>query len=492
MDIVQTLHMVITFHSQGRLKEAQELCLQILAVEPDQPDATHFLGVIAYAGKEYESAKKYISRAMKLMPDNPGCHTNMGNVYKQEKKYANALESYEKALTLDPLNQKALNNIGATCLKLGKFERARQSLTRAIEIEPGYAQAHNNLGEVLRQTGQYEYAIASFETAASLAPKFIAPRWNRANCMMLLGKFPQAWQEYEYRWQRSKTPKRMIDAGERWKGQPFHGKTLFIYEEQGMGDTIQFVRFLPLVKSLGGHVIFEVIPPLLRLMLTAKGYDRLWVGIKDVDTRPTDRFDYHIPLMSIPEILQTTLDTIPNDFPYLHCNKNLKTAWDRRIGGGTCFKVGIVWAGHCEHSNDDFRSVPLSCFKTLKDINNIRLVSLQKEKYKKWTDVDPDTLFDQDPGAEIFDFADTAAIIENLDLIISIDTAVVHLAGAMGKEVWTLLPFSPDWRWMTDRTDSPWYPSMSLFRQSEPGDWGSVFKRVKIKLEKKLSIPTDS
>ncbi len=251
-----------------------------------------------------------------------------------------------------------------------------------------------------------------------------------------------------------------------------------------MGDTIQFIRYLPFVKQLGGNVIFEVIPPLVRLVEPFKGFDRLWVGQKDVDTRGTDRFDYHIPLMSLPGLFNTQLDNIPAQCPYLGADEALVKIWQHRMGEAKGLKIGVVWAGHPNHENDHNRSIPLKRFSSLKNIKGVVFYSLQKEKHDKWTNIDPDDFFEKDLGDQISDFADTAAIIENLDLVISVDTAVVHLAGAMGKKVWTLVPFAPDWRWMIERNDSPWYPTMKLFRQPRPGDWGTVFKNLKKCLKK--------
>lgn len=484
-DIVTLLHKVIKLHAAGQLKQAHDACLHILSIEPDQPDAINFLGVISYTAGDYEYAKTCLKRAIELMPDSPSCFTNMGNVYHVQKEYGTALEYYQQALELDNKNKMALNNIGAVYLKTGKSEEALKYLTAALNIDPRYIEAHNNLGEVNKNLGNHEIAVACFEKALELSPGYVQARWNRANLMMLHGDFPRAWQEYETRWQRPETPARLISSGVRWDGQRLDNQTLFVYEEQGMGDTLQFLRYLPLVKEYGGQVIFEAIPPLLRLTQSAKGYDRLWAGIKDQDTRPTDRFDYHIPLMTIPNVLKTSLETIPADVPYLFADNRLAKIWKKRMIHMDKFKVGIVWAGHPDHTNDDFRSTPLSHWASLKDIQDISLYGLQLNKYSKWTDIDASMILDQDFGDEISDFADTAAIIENLDLVISVDTAVVHLAGAMGKDVWTLLPFSPDWRWLLDRDDSPWYPTMKLFRQPEPGDWNSVFANVKNALKNK-------
>ncbi|NOX34927.1 MAG: tetratricopeptide repeat protein [Deltaproteobacteria bacterium] len=487
----ETLQKIVELHAARNFRDAEILCQQILEKEPDNADANHFLGVIAYEVGNFRAARDYLEKAVALNPDNPSCYLNMGNLVHAEGKFEESMEWYEKAIIFNYAdNKKAHNNIGVALTRLGRLDEAIEKLKKAIEMDPQYFEAHNNIGETYKYLGMYEKALESCEMAIHLSPDFVPARWNRSMLFLLKGMFRQGWNEYEWRWKREQTPKRKIDAGERWEGQPFHGKTLFVYEEQGMGDTIQFMRYLPFVQKLGGSVIFEVVPPLVRLVEQFKGFDRLWVGQKNVDTRPVDRFDYHFPLLSLPGLFNTTLENIPGENPYLYADGELVRIWKARIRSENDFKIGIVWAGHPEHTNDPNRSVSLSAFSALKEVGGLKLISLQKEKYEKWTDVDPKEIFDRDLGEEISDFADTAAIIENLDLVISVDTAIVHLAGALGKEVWTLLPFSPDWRWMIDREDSPWYPAMRLFRQPAPGDWSSVFKKVGKNLLKRLKQKT--
>jgi hypothetical protein len=316
-----------------------------------------------------------------------------------------------------------------------------------------------------------------------MSPDHVPARWNRSLLFLLDGNFETGWAEYEWRWKRPQSPKRIFRAGKEWSGQPLNGKTIFVYEEQGLGDTLQFARYLPLLRQLNGKVIFEVLPSMVRLFSVFEGVDRLWVGIRDKDTRATDCFDYHLSLMSLPKMFNTRLDSIPSKVPYLKADTRLTNIWQRRMQPHDGVKVGIVWAGHQSHKDDARRSIPLSLFAPLKHVPGVKLYSLQVEKYPKWTDADPEFLFEQDFGPEISDFSDTAAIMENLDLIISVDTSVVHLAGALGKTTWVLLPHSPDWRWMTERKDSPWYPTMTLFRQQSPGDWAPVFKAVRQRLE---------
>lgn len=478
MNLSEMINRGIEHHSAGRLREAEALYLTVLEADPNHADALHFMGVLAYHVGKNDIAKQYIQKAIEIFPGNHACYNNMGNIYQKEKNFNESINWYKKALDLKPDDQKSYNNLGVALLKLGKPEDSVTCLEKAIEIDSEYMEACRNLTEAYRETGDLEKALACCENALSLSDTDALVRWNRALIWLLQGDFKRGWIEYEWRWEKENTLKRAIDAGQRWNGEDLSGKTLFVYEEQGMGDTIHFIRYLPLIKTLGGIVIFEVIPPLIRLVEPSALFDRLYVGIKNQDTRPADRFDFHIPLLSLPGMFKTVLETIPDRVPYLKADSQLVTIWKKRINNEDKFKIGIVWAGHPDHLNDHNRSVLLSKFEAINSLDGISLFSLQKEKYERWTDIIPAELFEKDLGEEISDFADTAAIIENLDLVISVDTAVVHLAGALGKNVWTLVPFSPDWRWMTDREDSPWYPTMRLFRQPAPGDWDSVFKRV--------------
>ncbi len=484
--IGDTLQRVIEQYAAGNLQEAELGCRQVLSVDPDNPDAIHFLGVIAYKVGRLDIAKEYINRAIKLAPENAACYNNMGNVSQSEKDFEGAVHWYTQTIQRDPGNQKAYNNLGVALTRLGRLEESALNFKTALKIDPNYVDAHNNLGETWRYLGEYDKALESTNKALSLSREYPMARWNRSFLYLLTGDFKKGWPEYEWRWRKPNVPVRKFETGSAWDGSALNGKTVFVYEEQGMGDTLQFIRYLPLIKEAGGKVILEVLPPLLRLVLSFEGFDRLWAGIRNVDTRPTDRFDYHVPIMSLPGIFNTDIHSVPASVPYLHADPQLARVWARRMEDQGGFRIGIVWAGHPDHNNDYNRSVHLSRFAPLKKIEGISLYSLQKDKYDRWTDMDPSDLFKKDLGDDIIDFADTAAIMENLDLVISVDTSVVHLAGAMGKPIWTLLPFSPDWRWMLDRDDTPWYPTMKLFRQPGQGEWEPVFNRVKLELEKLL------
>jgi len=490
MDINAMLRAGVDCHQSGDFEQAEKIYQQILTIEPENSQAILFMGVLAYNVDKLDIARIYMEKAMELSPGNPACYVNLGNVCQSENKYKQAIGLYEKCIELDKNHIQAFSNLGVAWTKTGEFKKAADSLQRAIKLNPDYAEAHNNIGKVFEHLGKEDLALDHYNKALKIAPDFVEPGWNKSLLQLTRGDFVNGWQGYELRWKRQNALVRKIDAGQKWQGQNLNGKTIFVYEEQGLGDTLQFIRFLPLLKKQGAIVIFEVLPSLLRLVLDSKElFDRLWAGIKGVDTRKADRFDYHVPLLSLPNLFKIDINTIPADIPYLRADTHRSSIWEKRLAMDDCFKIGITWSGHPQHKNDTNRSVHLSLFSGIAKIKNVKLISLQKEKQEKWTDIDPNLIFYKDMGDEIEDFADTAAIIDNLDLVISVDTAIVHLAGGLGKSVWTLIPFLPDWRWMKKREDTPWYPDMKLFRQPAPHDWQSVFKNIEQNLAKIIDYP---
>jgi len=487
MSVLELLNEAVACHTAGNLKKAEQMYLQILDQEPDHPDATHFMGVLAYNAGNNEAAIAYLKKAIDMMPSNAGCFNNMGNVFQQQKRYQESVKWYEMAVRINPGHKMAHNNLAVAYLHLGDLNNALMFVEKALALDPQYADAYNNQCEIFRAMGDNDKALAAVNKALSIDPNIVGARWNRALIWLSMGNYQDGWAEYEWRWRRPTTQNRAFAHGKAWQGEDIKGKTLFVYEEQGLGDTLQFIRYLPMLRNLGGRIIFETGPALIRLVAENRVYDRLLVGVKDVDTRPVDRFDFHVPLLSLPHVLKTTIETIPNKNPYLAADSALCGIWKDRLTGNDSFKVGLVWAGRPLHKNDSNRSVPLRLFETLGKVEGVSFYSLQKEKHEKWTDIDSLKLFEKDLGPEISDFADTAAIMDNLDLIISVDTSVVHLAGAMGKPVWTLVPFAPDFRWLLDRDDSPWYPTMRLFRQAAHNEWAPVIEQVSFALEQLVS-----
>ncbi|KKK84230.1 hypothetical protein LCGC14_2785440, partial [marine sediment metagenome] len=336
----------------------------------------------------------------------------------------------------------------------------------------------------LQEQGKLDEAIASYDRAIALQSDYAEAHMNRSFALLLTENFEQGWQEYEWRL-RAKDRASPTFQQPRWDGSPLNGRTILVHAEQGLGDTIQFIRYLPLVKARGGHVIFECQKPLYRLLKSCAGIDEI---IERTSTRKLlAQFDLYIPLPSLPGIFGTTLNTIPSDSSYITVDPDLVTQWRIRLGHNEDFKIGIVWAGNPDHNMDRARSCSLADFAPLVDIPDLTFYSLQKGPASAEANDPPKGMKIVNLEDELNDFADTAAVIANLDVVISVDTAVVHLAGAIGKTVWTLLPFVPDWRWLQNRDDTPWYPTMRLFRQTPLNDWTGVFEQVKKVLTKKVT-----
>ncbi len=484
-NVKDLLNAGLEYHNAGDLAQAEHHYQQVLALDPNQSDAIHFMGVLATGAGELDKARQYLERAIELSPGNAACYNNMGNVYQNQGDYEGSIPYYEKTLELNPSHYMAHNNLGAAHIRLGNYARALEFCKKAVALESHYPAGWNNLGDCCANLGELDRAMAYYDKALEQDPEMVDAHWNRALCLLSRGDLEQGFDAYRWRWKRPKTPRRDIDADLKWNGSNFCGRNIFVYEEQGLGDTLQFIRYLPLLKNAGGRVIFEASPGLVRLFSGMECIDKLWVRRGRGSTRDIDRFDAHCPILDLPYHFRTTMETIPAQVPYLYADKAMAAAWARRLGHTSDFRIGIVWAGNPNHRNNMNRSCPLSMFKALADIPGISLYSLQKDKYPEWTDVDLEELGCRDLGDEVFDFADTAAVVENLDLVISVDTSVVHLAGAMGKETWIMLPFNADWRWGRRGEDSPWYPSARLFRQPGLGDWNPVFEKMRAELKKR-------
>ena len=328
----------------------------------------------------------------------------------------------------------------------------------------------------MKDQGKLDEAVACYHRALELKPDYADAHLNLSLSSLLTGDFRRGWPEYQWRWKTKRWQQR--DRPQPlWDGQPLQGRTILLHAEQGLGDTIQFIRYAPLVKQAGATVLVECQQPLVRLLAGCRGVDAL-IGRGD-DLPP---YDVQAPLLSLPGIFRTSLQTIPVDVPYLFADPGLIAHWRGELGPIAGARIGIAWRGNPEHRNDRTRSLSLRCFESLAGLPGIRLLSLQKgagaEQLQEARDHFPVT----DLGSRLEDFMDTAAVLANLDLVIACDTAVAHLAGALGAAVWVALPFVPDWRWLLDRSDSPWYPTMRLFRQRTPGDWAGVFQEIKAEL----------
>jgi len=369
----------------------------------------------------------------------------------------------------------------------GKILPAIEYFKNAVRADGNFAEAYSNMGIALHARGDHDQALECWQRAIELEPDYAQAHWNRSLVLLLKGRFAEGWKEYEWRRRTSLIASaypHKLDKP-RWDGKPFTGKRLLVHYEQGLGDNLQFVRYLPMVKPLGGTVIFETLKPLRPLLSNFDGIDELIEA--SPDSPPDVEFDIYTSLMDLPGIFGTTIDNIPAEVPYLHADPASVERWRERLYGAG-LKVGLVWSGRPTGANEvlslQYRSCRLEHFLPLADIPDVSLYGLQKGPTAEQAAQLSKQIIACNYGEEFKDFADTAAAIENLDLVISIDTSVAHLAGAMGKPVWVLLKSDADWRWLLDRDDCPWYPTMRLFRQNKPYDWGEVLGRVADELRK--------
>ncbi len=387
-------------------------------------------------------------------------------------RFEDALGCYDKGLSAKPDYAQAYLNIGNAQIELGRPDAAAVSFQKAIVLKPDLTQAHNNLGNVLMDLERFEGAAACYARATSLMPDDPAVHKNLGIINLLMGNFDIGWPEFSWRrFEDDPVFSVRVYSQALWDGEDLTGKTILIYPEHGLGDTILGVRYLAMVKEKGGQVVFDAPLPLARLLENLDGVD---VMVKSGDTILP--FDCHAPLLELPRLFATTPETIPASDGYLSANKDLVEAWFERLGPKQGYRVGLVWAGNPLNSNDCNRSIAPELFRPLAEAPGVSAFSLLVGRDGKAGRVFGDTVIDL--AEDLTDFAETAAAIANMDLVIVVDTAVVHLAGALGTPVWTLLPFNAYSLWMLDRDDSPWYPSMWLFRQKKRNDWESVLERV--------------
>ena len=356
----------------------------------------------------------------------------------------------------------------------GRLQEALAAYDRILLLEPECVEAHSDRGFILQELRRYSEASASYDRAISICPDYAEAQFNKSRLQLLLGQYAEGWTLYEWRWKVDKHRIYFKDFKQPlWLGdRPIAGRTILLHAEQGFGDVIQFVRYVPMVEALGARVLLGVHPVLISLMQSLRGAFTL--GTK-LDALPA--FELHCPLGSLPLAFKTEVDSIPMDIPYLFAEPQRRDIWRERLGNKVRPRIGLAWSGSASHSNDRNRSVALRSLEPLLSLN-FEFHSLQKEIRTEDQSVLAGFTKILCHESELHDFADTAALIAEMDLVISVDTSVAHLAGALGKAVWILLPYAPDYRWMTERSDSPWYPTARLFRQSAIGDWGAVIEAV--------------
>jgi Tfp pilus assembly protein PilF len=482
--VEQAINLANEHYTAGRLAEAESVCRLILSVRTQHADALNLLGAIAGRSGRLDLATNFVRQALAASPDNPGYHFHLGTLLKAQGDLDQAIACYQRALALRPDYVQAYNNLANAWMGKGQIEHAIDCFQRALALHPRYAEAHNNLGALLADQCRWDQAIACFRAAIAINPSIGSAHHNLANVLLRLGDFSEGWMQYEWRWGCPGCPVRREFVQPACTGSPDAGQAILLTCEQGLGDTIQFIRYVPMVAERCRRVVVECPAELLSLLRGAPG-----IAETVQQGNPLPAFDAHCSLASLPGIFGTTLRSIPATVPYLAPDPTRVAAWSARLGADPRLKVGLAWAGRAEHWNDRNRSVALAVLAPLASVPGILFLSLQKGPASQQAAAPPPGMELVDHTADLHDFADTAALVANLDLVISVDTAIVHLAGALAKPVWTLLPFCPDWRWLLDRSDSPWYPTMRLFRQSAAGDWASVMNLVAGELRQRLVHP---
>jgi tetratricopeptide (TPR) repeat protein len=464
-----------------RFEEALASCERALAQRPDFAEAHCNRGNALRNLKRLDGALASFDRALSLKPDYAEAHSNRGTVLHDLHRFEDELASYNSALVLRPDFPEALSNRGNALQELKRFEEAVEDYKRATVLNQNFAEAYSNCGNALRELDRFAEALASFDHAIRLQPGLAEAHFNAALCLLLTGDLSAGWKQYEWRWhtEQLNSEKRNF-AQPQWTGaDEIAGKTVLLHAEQGFGDTLQFSRYASRVAGRGARVILEVQKPLLTLMRTlASGIEIIAKG------DPLPAFDFHCPLLSLPLAFNTEIDTIPRETPYLSADAAKRDAWLARLGARKRPRIGLVWAGDPRkqlpnaHLIDRQRSIAFDMLAPL-FVAECDFVSLQKGE-DAVTQLRNSPLRNRviDWSDDFHDFSDTAALIKNLDLVIAVDTSVAHLAGALGKPLWLLNRYNTCWRWLLGRDDSPWYPSVRLFRQDKTRDWRPVIGRV--------------
>ena len=468
----------VALKDQGKLEDAIESYQRALTIEPDYAEVHNNMGVALKDQGKLDEAIEAYQRALTIKPDYADAHYNMGNVLKDQGKRDDAIKSYQRALRIKPDYADAHTNMGNVLKDQDKLDEAIESYQRALNIKPDYAEAYNNMGNVLKDQGKLDEAIEAYQRALRIKPDYADAYNNKSHSHLLMGDFNEGWDLYEWRTQTKEKRSRKAIEHLSWDGaQNISGKRFVVYEEQGLGDKIQFCRYLPLLVQQNAFVTFKVASSLHSLLGTL---DSNIILTNDLPSE--DQIDFEAPLMSLPYLFKTELQTIPAPSPYLYADAAKINLWAEKLHKDN-FKIGICWQGS-KTKVDVGRSFPLSLFEKISRISDVELISLHKGLGEdQVSDVNFNlTSFDGNFDTGTDAFIDTAAIMANCDLIITSDTAVAHLAGALGRPTWVALKYISDWRWMLKGSKSPWYPTMTLYRQQSAGNWVDVFEAIECDL----------
>ena len=458
---------------RGNCAKAIDFFQRSLSANGRQAGTLFNCGVAYFQSGQPTKALAAFDQAIRIRSDHPRAHAFRGKALRHLDRSDEALESYRRAIELAPDYAEAHKNAGNLLRDMGRFEEALASFDQAIACKPDYAPAYNNRGKVLKDLLRVDEAMASYDQAIALQPDYATAHTNKALLKLLLGELEEGWRLYEWRWKSSRKDRVRHFAKPAWLGHAdIAGKRLLVWTEQGLGDVIQFCRYLPVLEALEVEVLFELPGPLRSLVSTLDAR----FSVVDTGAARAADFDMHCSIMSLPLAMRTTLGSIPAQVPYLFADPVKEEAWQRRLGPARAPRVGLVWSGSTIHNNDRNRSMHLEALHDLlrlpfefhclqKEVRSADGALLTASTIRLHSDV-------------LDDFSDTAALVKAMDFVVSVDTSVAHLAGALGHPLGIMLPFVPDHRWLLERPDSPWYPGARLFRQAAPGDWVSVVDQL--------------
>jgi Flp pilus assembly protein TadD len=459
---------------QGDLENAITAFCTAITLNPNYSPAYNNLGLVFKNTNRPHEAESCFCRAIELNPNDSYAYNNLGLVLMGLGNLQKAEECFHRAIKLNPYDPAIYNNLGTVLEETYHFTEAELAYRRAIKLNPNYPEAHNNLGTLLRVTKHFQEAKEQLCQAVKLRSNYSEAECSLANLYLLQGEFGNGWKMYEksrpkrYEYRKLEIP--------HWHGEDLTECSILLCWEYGFGDTIQFVRYAQQIEKLAAKTTLWVQKPLERLLTAAHPHLEIYAG----ECLPQGKYDYVCSLLSLPVIFNTCNETIPQAVPYIPASRTASVSWREILGKidtRNVYRAGVVWAGHPKHLNNQKRSIPFDVFRSLFDVSQVSWVSLQVGLREKDLEGTPYNVINF--SKDLVDFMETAGLIEALDLVITVDSAVAHLAGSMGKKTWILLPFDPDWRWQLDRADSPWYPTVKIFRQRKLGDWQEVMERVK-------------
>ena len=476
----------VSLMQERRWVEAVKFYEAVLERHPDYPPVLNALANVAYENRDYDTSFSLLGGLVKKFPENPLWMNNFAVVLIAQGELVAARGALQQALRASAGKSEVLYNLGCLSVCEGELPAALRIFRQLVAADPENLRAHFALSRIAKESGLVNEAILSCRRLVELAPEEAEFRQNLGFVLLKNGEWGEGLELYEARWQANRLT--MLSADLLWQGEDLSGKTILVWDEQGLGDTINFARYLPLLLERKGTVVVAVQEVLVGLL--ACSFPELKVvGRRE---RGALAYDFQVPFLSLPRLFQAKFDSVPATVPYIGFAEKFKDKWQVRLIDDSWLRVGVVWAGNPHHANDAKRSIPLEVFAQLFAVAGVRFYSLQKEHVagdSEFIDDLPSTISERfvDLADDLDGFQDTAAILENLDLLISVDTSVAHLAGALACPTWLLLPFDADWRWLLEREDSPWYPTMQLFRQPQPGAWQSVLESVRERLRTVVS-----